>query len=47
VLNNGEQSLQAALEEKGIKPTLIIDAACHPSILQEAITLASPAAALC
>jgi L-gulonate 5-dehydrogenase len=43
VLNNGEQSLQAALEEKGIKPTLIIDAACHPSILQEAIT-ASPAA---
>ncbi|MBW4238062.1 Zn-dependent oxidoreductase [Enterobacter quasiroggenkampii] len=44
VFNNGEQSLQAALEEKGIKPTLIIDAACHPSILQEAITLASPAA---
>lgn len=44
VFNNGEQSLQAVLEEKGIKPTLIIDAACHPSILQEAITLASPAA---
>ena len=44
VFNNGEQSLQAALDEKGIKPTLIIDAACHPSILQEAITLASPAA---
>ena len=44
VLNNGERSLQAALDEKGIKPTLIIDAACHPSILQEAITLASPAA---
>lgn len=38
VFNNGEQSLQAALDEKGIKPTLIIDAACHPSILQEAIT---------
>ncbi|EMW2202078.1 Zn-dependent oxidoreductase [Enterobacter hormaechei] len=44
VFNNGEHSLQAALDEKGIKPTLIIDAACHPSILQEAITLASPAA---
>jgi len=44
VINNGNQSLQAVLDEKGIKPTLIIDAACHPSILQEAITLASPAA---
>ncbi len=43
-INNGQQSLQKALEEKGIKPTLIIDAACHPSILQEAISLASPAA---
>jgi threonine dehydrogenase-like Zn-dependent dehydrogenase len=32
------------LAEKGLKPTLIIDAACHPSILQEAIGLASPAA---
>ncbi|MNC57765.1 putative zinc-type alcohol dehydrogenase-like protein YjmD [compost metagenome] len=32
------------LDEKGIKPTLIVDAACHPSILQEAITLASPGA---
>jgi len=44
VINNAEQSLQAVLDEKGIKPPLIIDAACHPSILQEAITLASPAA---
>lgn len=44
VINNKEQSLAALLEEKGIKPTLIVDAACHPSILQEAITLASPAA---
>lgn len=42
VFNNAEQSLQAALDEKGIKPTLIVDAACHPTILQEAITLASP-----
>lgn len=44
VINNGNQSLQAVLEEKGIKPTLIIDAACHPSILQEAVNLASPGA---
>ncbi|WP_238085571.1 Zn-dependent oxidoreductase [Pseudescherichia vulneris] len=42
-INNGKTSLQEALEEKGVKPTLIIDAACHPSILQEAVTLASPA----
>ena len=38
VLNNGNLDLHKALEEKGINPTLIIDAACHPSILQEAIT---------
>ncbi len=44
VINNGKTSLQEALEEKGVKPTLIIDAACHPTILQEAVTLASPAA---
>ncbi|POT57426.1 Zn-dependent oxidoreductase [Citrobacter amalonaticus] len=44
VINNGLQSLEDFLKEKGIKPTLIVDAACHPSILQEAISLASPAA---
>ena len=44
VINNGNVNLQAVLEEKGIKPTLIIDAACHPSILPEAIALATPAA---
>lgn len=44
VINNGQHSLQDFLTEKGIKPTLIVDAACHPSILQEAIGLASPAA---
>ncbi len=44
VINNSEKTLQSVLEEKGIKPTIIVDAACHPSILQEAITLASPAA---
>jgi len=45
-INNGKTSLQEALEEKGVKPTLIIDAACHPSILQEAVSLASPAASI-
>ena len=44
VINNSTLSLPSLLEEKEIKPTLIVDAACHPSILQEAITLASPAA---
>lgn len=44
VINNSQQPVADALAEKGIKPTLIIDAACHPSILQEAIALASPAA---
>ncbi|HFZ8993541.1 TPA: Zn-dependent oxidoreductase [Citrobacter freundii] len=44
VINNGQQSLQNFLDEKNLKPTLIVDAACHPAILQEAITLASPAA---
>lgn len=44
VINNGEKPLGEWLDEKGIKPTLIVDAACHPTILQEAITLASPAA---
>ncbi|POP47134.1 Zn-dependent oxidoreductase [Superficieibacter electus] len=44
VINNREHSLAARLIEEGIQPTLIVDAACHPSILQEAISLASPAA---
>jgi len=44
VINNSQQTLQETLAQAGIKPTLIVDAACHPSILQEAITLASPAA---
>ncbi|WP_449556162.1 Zn-dependent oxidoreductase [Huaxiibacter chinensis] len=44
VFNNRDRPVAAALAEKGIKPTLIIDAACHPTILQEAVSLASPAA---
>lgn len=43
VINSAEQPLQGALEEKNIRPTLIVDAACHPSILPEAVSLASPA----
>ncbi|WP_435953636.1 Zn-dependent oxidoreductase [Dryocola sp. BD626] len=44
VINNASLDLKAELESLGIRPTLIIDAACHPSILPEAIGLASPAA---
>lgn len=43
-VNNAQQPLQDFLAEKGLKPTIIVDAACHPAILQEAIALASPAA---
>lgn len=43
-INNLSQPLAAVLEAQGIRPTLIVDAACHPSILQEAVLLASPAA---
>lgn len=41
VLNNGETPLAEQLN--AVQPTLIIDAACHPSILAEAAALASPA----
>ncbi|WP_409310563.1 Zn-dependent oxidoreductase [Pectobacterium sp. B1J-3] len=44
IINNASLSLKDELDKLNIKPTLIIDAACHPSILQEAITIASPAA---
>ncbi|MDR3493001.1 MAG: Zn-dependent oxidoreductase [Ancalomicrobiaceae bacterium] len=44
VINGGRQSLPTVLAVEGIRPTLIIDAACHPSILAEAIDIASPAA---
>lgn len=44
VIDNTNLSLQDELETQGIRPTLIIDAACHPAILQEAVKLASPAA---
>ena len=44
VINNTDLSLKEELEKLNTKPTVIIDAACHPSILQEAINIASPAA---
>ncbi|STQ43586.1 Sorbitol dehydrogenase [Ewingella americana] len=43
-INNQHQSVADALAAEGVKPTVIVDAACHPAILQEAILLASPAA---
>ncbi|MGL5522897.1 MAG: Zn-dependent oxidoreductase [Aeromonas veronii] len=44
VVNNSIVDLETYLKEENISPTLIIDAACHPLILSEAIKLASPAA---
>ncbi|MEZ2453694.1 MULTISPECIES: Zn-dependent oxidoreductase [Klebsiella/Raoultella group] len=44
VINNTGLSLPDELAKQGIRPTLVIDAACHPAILQEAVNLASPAA---
>lgn len=44
VIDTTHLSLPDELRRMGCRPTLIIDAACHPSILQEAIALASPAA---
>jgi L-gulonate 5-dehydrogenase len=43
VVNNADRNLADILKAEDIVPTLIIDAACHPSILEEAIELASPA----
>ncbi|WP_189043150.1 Zn-dependent oxidoreductase [Aliidongia dinghuensis] len=44
VVNTARAPLPAALAAAGLRPTLIIDAACHPAILSEAIEIASPAA---
>lgn len=44
IINNSSLTLKDRLDELNIKPTIIIDAACHPTILQEAISIASPAA---
>jgi len=44
VINTSGISLKDVFAASGTQPTLIIDAACHPSILGEAIEIASPAA---
>jgi L-gulonate 5-dehydrogenase len=44
VINTARTALSGELAQSGTRPTLIIDAACHPSILGEAIEIASPAA---
>ena len=45
VINTGREDLPAALLKRGVDggPTLIFDAVCHPSILEEAVRLAAPA----
>lgn len=46
VINTAREPLSEALARLGIErgPTLIIDAVCHPSILEEAVRIAAPAA---
>lgn len=44
VINTARTPLVEELARTGTRPTLIIDAACHPSILAEAIAIASAAA---
>ncbi len=44
VLNTAESDLKEYLAAENIQPTLIIDAACHPSILAQATEIAAPAA---
>ena len=43
IINNLQPSEADYLQGIRCQPTLIIDAACHPAILSQAITLASPA----
>ena len=45
VVNTSREALTDALVRLGIErgPTLIIDAVCHPSILEEAVRIAAPA----
>lgn len=44
VIDNSQTPLPEQLKALGLRPTLVLDAACHPAILQEAILIASPAA---
>jgi L-gulonate 5-dehydrogenase len=45
VINTSRESLPQALLDRGVDggPTLIYDAVCHPSILEEAVRIAAPA----
>lgn len=45
-INTSRESLPEALDKRGVVggPTLIYDAVCHPSILEEAVRIAAPAA---
>jgi len=43
VIHNYHSNLRNYFDQLGFAPTLLIDAACHPAILQQAIELASPA----
>ena len=45
VINTASEPLPEALRRLGVEdgPTLIIDAACHPSLLEEAVRVAAPA----
>jgi L-gulonate 5-dehydrogenase len=44
VINTAQEPLPEALRRLGLEegPTLIVDAACHPAILQEAVRVAAP-----
>lgn len=44
VIDNSQTPLPEQLKALNLRPTLVLDAACHPAILQEAILIASPAA---
>lgn len=46
VINTAREPLEQALARRGVAggPTLIYDAVCHPSILEEAVRIAAPAA---
>ena len=44
-INTARESLPEALAQRGVEggPTLIFDAVCHPTILEEAVRIAAPA----
>jgi L-gulonate 5-dehydrogenase len=46
VIDTSREPIEEALKKRGVEggPTLIYDAVCHPSILEEAVRIAAPAA---